>query len=81
MFVKVRPIHHRRRLIAHPAQEQRTAAAMQGIGEPLDGKGSLPAGAHVVRVESPGHASWRSRVEIVAGQAKHLSVSLEPEAP
>lgn len=40
--------------------------------------GSLPPGAHVVRVEAPGHQSWRARVELVAGQARHLSVSLEP---
>lgn len=42
--------------------------------------GSLPPGAHVVRVESPGQKAWRSRIELVPGQARHLSVSLEPEA-
>lgn len=43
-------------------------------------QGSLPPGAHVVRVESPGQKAWRSRIELVPGQARHLSVSLEPEA-
>lgn len=43
-------------------------------------QGSLPPGAHVVRVESPGQKAWRSRIEVVPGQARHLAVSLEPEA-
>ena len=43
-------------------------------------QGALSPGAHVVRVESPGHQSWRSRIELAAGQSRHLSVSLEPVA-
>lgn len=43
-------------------------------------QGSLPPGAHVVRVESPGQRAWRSRIEVVPGRARHLAVALEPEA-
>jgi serine/threonine protein kinase len=39
---------------------------------------SLPPGVHVVRVESPGRQSWRARIELAAGQSRHISVSLEP---
>jgi serine/threonine protein kinase len=39
---------------------------------------SLPPGVHVVRVESPGQKSWRARIELAAGEARQLSVSLEP---
>jgi serine/threonine protein kinase len=49
----------------------------QRIG-PTPYQGSLPAGAHVVRVEAPGHQSWRSRVELTAGRSRHVSVALEP---
>lgn len=42
-------------------------------------QGSLPPGAHVVRVESPGRRSWRSRIELGPGQVRQLSVPLEPE--
>lgn len=40
---------------------------------------TLPPGAHVVRVESPGQKAWRTRIELAPGQARHLLVSLEPE--
>lgn len=40
--------------------------------------GVLSPGAHVVRVEAPGHQSWRARVELAPGRARHVAVALEP---
>jgi len=47
---------------------------------PTPWQGSLTPGAHVLRVEAPGHQAWRSRVELVPGQARHVVVSLPPAA-
>lgn len=43
-------------------------------------QGSLPPGAHVIRVEAPGHQSWRTRIELAPGRAHQLAVTLEPAA-
>jgi hypothetical protein len=45
---------------------------------PTPYQGSLPPGAHVVRVEAPGHQAFRARVELAPGRARHLVAALEP---
>lgn len=45
---------------------------------PTPHEGSLPAGRHVLRVEAPGHETWRASVEVTPGQARRFVVSLEP---
>jgi serine/threonine protein kinase len=45
---------------------------------PTPYQGTLSPGAHVVRVEAPGHQAWRARVELAPGQARHVEVALEP---
>ncbi len=42
-------------------------------------RGPLNPGLHVVRVQAEGHQAWRSRVELVAGEAHRVNVKLEPE--
>ena len=39
----------------------------------------IPSGRHVIRVEAEGHRTWRSRIELVAGQMHQVAVSLEAE--
>ncbi|MEM9463226.1 MAG: PEGA domain-containing protein [Myxococcota bacterium] len=39
----------------------------------------IPSGRHVIRVEAKGHRTWRSRIELAAGQMHQVAVSLEAE--